>query len=94
MTRPSGVATKMSTRGSCRRWVALLGMVASMNAFACGHNHKHYPAGGITCTAHQQFQCGDGGQWHKIPGHCDADPQPVKTAPDTKAPPVPQPRAG
>jgi hypothetical protein len=48
-------------------------------AAGCGKGGKHYAEGAILCMAHQQFLCGQGGAWHKLPGACNADTQPVKT---------------
>jgi hypothetical protein len=57
--------------------IVVAGGVA-LPAAACGHNHKGYPVGAITCTGHRQFQCGDLGVWHPVPDapRCDADPKP------------------
>jgi hypothetical protein len=63
--------------------VILAASVSLPAAAGCGHNHKAYPEGGITCTGHRQLQCGAMGVWHPLPGHCDADPpQPTKPAPE------------
>jgi hypothetical protein len=57
-----------------RAGVFVTALLAAMDATAgCGHKHKVYPQGGIACVAHQQFQCGEHGSWHKLADSCEAD---------------------
>jgi hypothetical protein len=89
VARRHGEVSPMSTQVSGRFCLLLLGLLASLDAAAgCGHNRKHYAEGGITCTAHHQFQC-EHGAWHMLPAHCDADPAPPAKPPTGKdAPPA------
>lgn len=87
----------MSHHTSGRLCFALAALLASIGASAgCGHNHKGYAQGAITCVAHEQFQCGEHGAWRKVPGRCDADPPPPKASAghDSPTPPKTTPGTG